>query len=111
MNIDELLNYQVPSHPLFCIKILHIFLYFKPEKPAVSSASTSTNKRTTDGAMSTIAGFPKRAKRPILDDVPMPSNGSSINNTNLSSLSMDERDRLLQMLEQESSVRILEKIS
>jgi hypothetical protein len=59
--------------------------------------------------MSTVAGFPKRAKRPILDDVPMPSNGSSINNTNLSSLSMDERDRLLQMLEQESSVRILEK--
>jgi superfamily II DNA/RNA helicase len=59
--------------------------------------------------MSTVAGFPKRAKRPILDDVPMPSNGSSINNTNLSSLSMDERDRLLQMLEQESSVRILEE--
>ncbi len=56
--------------------------------------------------MSAPAGYPKRAKRPILDDVPMPSNGSSINNTNLSTLSTTERDKLLQMLEQESSVRI-----
>jgi hypothetical protein len=56
------------------------------------------------------AGYPKRAKRPMLDDVPIPSNGSSINNTNLSSLSMDERDKLLQMLEQESSVKNIRKI-
>jgi len=35
----------------------------------------------------------------------MPSNGSSMNNTNLASLSTDERDKLLKMLEQESSVR------
>jgi len=60
--------------------------------------------------MSTVAGYPKRVKRPILDDVPIPSNGSSINNTNLSSLSMDERDKLLQMLEQESSVKNIRKI-
>jgi hypothetical protein len=36
----------------------------------------------------------------------MPSNGPSINNTNLAALSTTERDKLLQMLEQESSVRI-----
>jgi hypothetical protein len=57
--------------------------------------------------MSTTAGYPKRVKRPILDDVPMSSNGSTITNTNLAALSTDERDKLLQMLEQESSVRIL----
>lgn len=84
------------------IKILHIHLVFQPDKPAVQAATTTINKRTTDGS----AGYPKRAKRPILDDVPMSSNGSSINSTNLASLSMDERDRLLQMLEQESSVRL-----
>lgn len=53
-----------------------------------------------------MAGFPKRAKRPILDDVPMPTSSSAMNNTNLASLSMSERDKLLQMLEQETSVRI-----
>ena len=56
--------------------------------------------------MAMPAGFPKRAKRPTLDDVPMASNGSSINNTNLAGLSMTERDKLLQMLEQESTVKI-----
>ncbi len=56
--------------------------------------------------MASAVGYPKRAKRPILDDVPMSSNGASINNTNLASLSTDERDKLLQMLEQESSVRM-----
>jgi hypothetical protein len=72
----------------------------------VPAASTLTNKRTTDGAAAISAGYPKRAKRPILDDVSMPSNGPSINNTNLAALSTTERDKLLQMLEQESSVRI-----
>jgi hypothetical protein len=57
--------------------------------------------------MAISAGYPKRAKRPILDDVHVSSNGSLINNTNLASLSIDEREKLLQMLEQESSVRIL----
>lgn len=56
--------------------------------------------------MAALAGFPKRAKRPVLDDVPMSSSSSSINNTNLASLSMNERDKLLQMLEQESPVSI-----
>jgi hypothetical protein len=57
--------------------------------------------------MAISAGYPKRVKRPILDDVHVSSNGSLINNTNLASLSIDEREKLLQMLEQESSVRIL----
>ncbi|CAF0819294.1 unnamed protein product [Rotaria sp. Silwood1] len=92
MNIDELLNYQ-------------------PVKPSVSSASTSTNKRTTDATLSLTAGYPKRTKRPILDDVPIPSNGSSITNTNLASLNTDERDKLLQILEQESSTEELDETS
>jgi len=81
--------------------------FLKPEKPAVSSANASANKRPTDSAMAISAGYPKRAKRPILDDVHVSSNGSLINNTNLASLSIDEREKLLQMLEQESSVRLL----
>ncbi len=90
------------------IEILSSFLlYFQPEKPSVSAASTLTNKRTTDTATAISAGYPKRAKRPILDDVPMPSNGPSISTANLAALSSSERDKLLQMLEQESSVRIL----
>ncbi|CAF0842197.1 unnamed protein product [Rotaria sordida] len=92
MNIDELLNYQ-------------------PAKPAVPSASTSTNKRTTDSTSSIAAGYPKRVKRPILDDVPMLSNGSSISNTNLALLNIDERDKLLQILEQESSTEELDETS
>jgi hypothetical protein len=53
--------------------------------------------------MSMVAGYPKRAKRST-DDLAMSSNGSSLSNTNLASLTGDERDRLLQMLEQESTV-------
>ncbi|CAF2730277.1 unnamed protein product [Rotaria sp. Silwood2] len=92
MNIDELLNYQ-------------------PAKPSVSSASNSTNKRTTDATLTIVAGYPKRVKRPIFDDVPMSSNGSSISNTNFASLNTDERDKLLQMLEQESSTEELDETS
>jgi beta-catenin-like protein 1 len=92
MNVDELLNYQ-------------------PEKPSVSAASTLTNKRTTDAAAAISAGYPKRAKRPILDDVPMPSNGPSISTANLAALSSSERDKLLQMLEQESSTEELDETS
>ncbi|CAF0938658.1 unnamed protein product [Adineta steineri] len=92
MNVDELLSYQ-------------------PEKPAVSSANASANKRTNDASMAYTAGLPKRAKRPILDDVPVQSNSSSMNNANLASLSRDERDRLLQMLEQESSTDELDETS
>ncbi|UJR28184.1 hypothetical protein I4U23_009437 [Adineta vaga] len=90
MNVDELLSYQ---------------------KPAVSSANASGNKRTTDSAFSIAAGYPKRAKRPILDDVPMTSNSASINNTNIALLSHDERDKLLQMLEQESATEELDETS
>jgi hypothetical protein len=105
MNIDELLNYQVLSHHFFSSKFFIFFFSFKPEKPSVPAATTSTNKRT-DGGTSIAPGYPKRAKRPILDDVPIPSSVPSINNTNLASLSTDERNKILQMLEQESSVRI-----
>ena len=49
------------------------------------------------------AGFPKRAKR-LMEDFPAPSNGPAITNSTLASLSSNERDRLLQMLEQESTV-------
>ncbi len=104
MNIDELLNYQVPSRAFLLLKFIILFLILKPEKPAVSSANASANKRPTDSAMAISAGYPKRVKRPILDDVHVSSNGSLINNTNLASLSIDEREKLLQMLEQESSV-------
>ena len=63
------------------------------------------SKRPTDSAAPMAAGYPKRAKRPMLDDIPTPSSASLINNTNFASLSHNERDKLLQMLEQESSVR------
>ncbi|CAF0903464.1 unnamed protein product [Adineta ricciae] len=92
MNVDELLNYQ-------------------PEKPAVAAANVLGSKRTTDSTTPLAAGYPKRAKRPILDDVPTPSNASLINNTNFASLSHNERDKLLQMLEQESSAEALDETS
>ena len=69
------------------------------------------SKRTTDSTTPLSAGYPKRAKRPILDDLPTPSSASLINNTNFASLSHNERDKLLQMLEQESSVRRLRKLN
>ncbi|CAF3329780.1 unnamed protein product [Rotaria socialis] len=92
MNVDEVLNYQ-------------------PAKPAVSAANAS-NKRTTDAGMALPVGYPKRTKRPILDDGPMlSSNGSSISSANLASLNSEERDKLLQMLEQESSTVELDETS
>ncbi|CAF0963645.1 unnamed protein product [Adineta ricciae] len=92
MNVDELLNYQ-------------------PEKPAVAAANVLGSKRTTDSTTPLAAGYPKRAKRPILDDVPTPSSASLIHNTNFASLSHNERDKLLQMLEQESSAEELDETS
>jgi hypothetical protein len=50
-----------------------------------------------------MAGFPKRAKRPI-DEFPVSNNASLMTSSSLASMSTDERDKLLQMLEQESNV-------
>lgn len=70
----------------------------------MQAASTTINKRTTDMSASMSAGFPKRAKR-LMEDFPAPSNGPAMTNSTLASLSTNERERLLQMLEQESTVR------
>lgn len=95
MNVDELLNYQ-------------------PEKPAVSAATPLSNKRTTDLPMPMAAGFPKRAKRPM-EDFYEPSNGtassSSLAGANFSSMNSNEREKLLQMLEQESTITELDETS
>lgn len=57
--------------------------------------------------MPMAAGFPKRAKRPM-EDFYEPSNGTASSSllagANFSSMNSNEREKLLQMLEQESTV-------